>query len=99
MMAHFIFGTVWGWVGTAGVIVIACAAIGYLIPQARIYVIAIALAAASVAAAFTKGWLGRGKKEQEKRDAAVKKVGGEYDKIEARTDANRARDRLRDNSF
>lgn len=98
-MWQFIFSSVWGWIGTAGVIVIACGVVGWLIPQSRPYVIALAVVALSVATAFTKGFLARGKKEQEKRDAVVKKLDTDYQAIEKRTDANRARDRLRDDSF
>lgn len=98
-MLHLIFDTLWGWWGVAGVVLVVCGLIAWLIPQARIYAIAVAGTVITAASIFAKGYAARGKKEQEKRDAAVKKVGGEYDKIEARTDANRARDRLRDNSF
>jgi len=98
-MWDLILGSLWGWIGTAGVIVIACVVVGWLIPQSRPYVIALGAAAIWTAGAFTKGYAARGQKEQERRDAAVKKLGGEYDQIEKNTDPDRARGRLRDGSL
>lgn len=85
-MSNFIFSTIWGWVGTAGLIVIACVVVGYLVPTWRPYVIALGVVAISVASAFSKGWRARGVAEQKRQDAAVAKARKEYDKIDAQPD-------------
>ena len=99
-MWDIIFGSVYGWIGTAGLIVLACAVIGYIVPAWRPYVIAVGLVAVSVATAFTKGWLARGERETKLKDEAVRKAQKNYDEIDARPDtADDAVKRMRDGSF
>lgn len=100
MIWHYIFGTIYGWIGIAGLIVIGCLAVAYLIPAWRPYAIAVAVVAVSVATAFTKGWLARGRVEQQRKDEAVKRTTDAYDKIEKRPDTpGTVADRLRNNDF
>lgn len=99
-MIDFIFGTVWGWVGTAGVVVIVCVVVGYFIPAWRGIVIAIGGIAVSAASIYTKATRDRAALEKRRRDEAVAKARDEYDKIDARPDtpADVAR-RLREHGF
>lgn len=85
-MMDFIFGTIWGWIGTGTLIVIACGAVAYFVKPWRPYAIAIAVVAVSVASAFTKGYRARGVVEQRRKDAAVKKAQDEYSAIDSRPD-------------
>lgn len=99
-MTDFIFNTVWGWIGTGTLIVIACVAIAYFIKPWRPYAIAIAVFAISMATVFTKGYRARGVVEQRRKDAAVKKAQDEYSAIDARPDTPAdVADRLRRGGF
>ena len=99
-MMHFIFDTVWGWVGTAGIVVIICLVVGYFIPQVRLYALAVIGVVVSAASIYAKGTRDRATLEKSRRDAAVKKAQDDYAKIDARHDtpADVAK-RLRDGSF
>ncbi len=44
-MWHFIFETLWGWWGVAGITVIVCIVVGYFVPSLRIAMLAVAGAA------------------------------------------------------
>ncbi len=85
-MLHFIFETLWGWWGVAGIAVVVCAAVAYFIPSLRQSMLAIAGSAIWLASAFTKGWAAAKKDEKRKTDAAVAKARKEYDAIDARRD-------------
>jgi membrane protein implicated in regulation of membrane protease activity len=98
-MWHFIFDTLWGWWGVAGAVVIACAALGYLFPTLRLQLFGVAGVVLASASLVTKGARDEAAREKRRRDEAVKKLGGEYDEIEKRTDSGRAGDRLRDGSL
>lgn len=54
-MWEFIFGTIWGWIGTAGVVVIICVAVGYFFPPLRVIAIEIAAVVISAASIYAKG--------------------------------------------
>lgn len=99
-MLHFIFETLWGWWGVAGITVIVCVVVGYFVPSLRLAMLAVAGAALSMATAFTKGYNARGKLETKRKEAAVKKAKEDYAKIDARPDTPAdVSKRLRDGSF
>jgi hypothetical protein len=99
-MWDFIFSSLWGWIGVAGLIVLVCLAIAWLIPPLRPYAVAVAIVAVSVATAFTKGWNARAARENERKEEAVRKAQKDYAKIDARPDTDRdALKRLRDGSY
>lgn len=99
-MMDFIFGTVWGWVGTAGVVVLICAVVAYFLPQTRLTMLAIAGVFVSAASIYTKGSRDRAALEQRRKEAAVKKAKDDYAKIDARPDTpGTARKRMSDGSF
>lgn len=85
-MTHFIFDTAWGWVGTAGIIVVICLVVGYVIPQFRLYGLAVIGVVVSAASIYAKGNRDRANLEAKRRDDAVKKAQGDYAKIDARRD-------------
>lgn len=99
-MWEFIFGSLWGWIGTAGVIVAVCFAVAWLIPQSRPYAIAIAVVAVSLATAYTKGNRDRSRLEARRKEEAVQKAQKDYAEIDARPDtSDDVVKRLRDGSF
>lgn len=99
-MWHFIFETLWGWWGVAGVVVIACGVVAYLIPQFRIYALAVAGVFISAATIYTKGNRDRAKLENKRKEEAVAKARKDYADIEARPDTpDTVSKRLRDGSF
>lgn len=99
-MTDFIFSTVWGWIGTAGIIVIAGLVVGYLIPQTRIYVIGIIGVAISLATIYTKATRDERARQQRLKDEAVNDAQNKYRKIDSRPDdPGTVADRLRNNNF
>lgn len=98
-MWHFIFDTLWGWWGVVGLTVVACAALAWLFPTLRVPLLGVVGVVLTSASLVTKGARDERAREKARRDAAVKKLGGEYDEIQKRTDAGRAGDRLRDGSL
>ena len=99
-MAHFMFETLWGWWGVAGVAVIVCGILAYVFPQFRIIALAIAGVFVSAASIYTKGNRDRAALEARRKEEAVQKARKKYDEIDARPDtpADLA-DRLRRNGF
>lgn len=96
----FIFGTVWGWIGTAGLVVIACIVVGYFFPGLRTIALAVAGVFISFATVYTKGSRDHAAAERRKTEAAIKKVNEDYDHIETRPDTpDTVADRLRRGSF
>ena len=95
-MIDFIFNSIWGWVGTAGVIVAACAAFACIFPQFRATAVAIAGAALGAAAIYAKGSRDRATFEQRRRDKIVNRVEKRNAEIDARPDTpDTVDDRLR----
>lgn len=99
-MMEFIFGTVWGWIGTAGLVVIGCAVVAYFIPQFRIHALAVAGVFISAATIYTKGTRDRARLEARRKEEAVQKARKQYDEIDTRPDSNESvAKRMRDGSF
>lgn len=99
-MMHFIFDTLYGWWGVAGITVIACVAVGYSVPSLRLSMIAVGGAAIWLASAFTKGWAAAKRDDKRKTDEAVAKARKEYDAIDARPDTPAdVAERLRRSTF
>lgn len=99
-MIHFIFDTLYGWWGVAGITVLVCVAVGYFIPSLRLSMIAVGGAAIWLASAFTKGWAAAKRDDRAKTEAAIKKVNEDYDHIETRPDSpDTVADRLRRGNF
>ncbi len=99
-MIHAIFDTLYGWWGVAGIMVIVCVAVGYLVPSLRLSMIAVGGAAIWLASAFTKGWAAAKKDDKRRTDEAVAKARKEYDAIDARPDTPAdVADRLRRGNF
>lgn len=98
-MLHLIFDTLWGWWGVATAVILVCAVLAYFFPTLRVPLLGVVGVVVTAASLVTKGARDERARAKARNDAAVKKVGEKYDEIEKRTDPNRARDRLRDNSF
>lgn len=99
-MIHFIFETLYGWWGVAGITVVVCLVLGYFFPSLRVILLAVAGVAISFATAFTKGWTARGRMERTRQDEAVQQARKEYDQIDARPDTPAdVADRLRRGGF
>lgn len=99
-MWEFIFSTVWGWIGTATLVALACLAIAWFIPPLRPYAVAIAGVFLAAATVYTKGSRDRAALEQKRKDEAVKKAREDYAKIDARNDTpDDVAKRLRDGNF
>ena len=99
-MTDFIWNTIFGWIGVAGLIVIGCIVVGYFIPSLRLSMLAVGGAAIAVASAFTKGYTARGKLEAKRKEEAVRRAQKEYADINSRPDTPRdAVKRMRDGGF
>lgn len=99
-MMHFIFDTMFGWWGVAGLAVAGCIVVGYFIPSLRLTMLAIAGVFLSSASIYSKGNRDRAALEKRRRDAAVKKAQDDYADIENRPDTPASvSKRLRDGSF
>lgn len=99
-MMDFIFGTMWGWIGTAGVVGVVCGVVAYFVPQARLTMAAIAGVFISAASVYSKGSRDRAAADKRATEAAVKKAQQDYDHIETRPDTpDTVADRLRKHSF
>ena len=82
-MIHFIFGTVWGWVGTAGLIVVAAIVVGYFFPSLRWQAVVAAAVAITEAYIYTKGSRDRAALEERRKEEAIKAVKEKYDEIDS----------------
>lgn len=82
-MIHFLFDNIWGWVGTAGIVVIICAAIGYFVPSLRLLMLEIGGGILAATAIYAKG----NRDEANKWNQAVKDDVAKGQ--QARTDAER----------
>lgn len=99
-MTHLIFDTMWGWIGTASIVVLACIAIGYVFPSFRRVAIEIGLVVISAASIYAKGSRDKAAQDKTKSQEAVRKVQDDYAKIDARPDnPGTVTDRLRDGTF
>ena len=99
-MLHFIFETLWGWWGVAGIAVVVCAAVAYFIPSLRLAMLAVVGVVLSSASIYTKGNRDRAKLEARRKEEAVKNARAKYDKIDQRKDTpETVARRLRDGSF
>lgn len=99
-MIDYLWTHTWVWLGAGGLAVIACGVVAYFIPPLRrtaIGVGGIILAAATI---YAKGARDARKEERAKSEKAVRRIEGEYGKIDARTDTDRDVDeRLRGGKF
>ncbi len=99
-MAHFLFETLWGWWGVAGVAVIVCGLLAYIFPQFRIIALAIAGVFVSAATIYTTGNRDRAALEARRKEEAVRNARKKYDEIDARPDTPAdVADRLRRGGF
>ena len=99
-MIEFIFNTLWGWWGVAGITVIACIIVGYFFPSLRLQALAVAGVVISAASLVAKGARMNAELEKKRREEAVRKARKEYEAIDNRHDtAGDAVKRLRDGSF
>lgn len=99
-MFDFIFSTVWGWIGTAGLIVIVCLVAGYLFPRLRVAALAIGAAAIYAASIYSKGSRDRARIEARRKEEAVARARKAYDAINKRPDtADDVVKRMRNNDF
>ncbi len=99
-MIHFIFETLYGWWGVAGITVIVCLVVGYFVPSLRLSMLAIGGAALWLATAFTKGWSAAKADDRRKTEEAVQQARKEYAQIDARPDTPAdVADRLRRGGF
>ena len=97
---NFVLSSVWGWIGTAGVVALICLAIAWFIPPLRPYAIMVLGVVVSAATIYTKGSRDRAKLEQERKEEAVRKAREAYDEIDKRPDSDSdVAKRLRDNGF
>lgn len=85
---EFIFGSVWGWIGTAGLIVAACAVVFIYIPPLRGYAIALAGVAVSVATIYTKGSRDANAKRDAEAEQLIKNAKDARTSAERTIDAN-----------
>lgn len=83
MLWHWIFDSIWGWIGTAGIVVIICVVVGYFVPGLRLIALEVAAVVLAAASIYTKGNRDEAKKwsDANKRDIQKGK--------QARTDAER----------
>lgn len=99
-MEHFIFGTIAGWLGTAGIVVVICGVVAWFVPGFRRIAIEIAAVVIAAATIYTKGNRDRAALEQQRKDEAVKKAQDDYAKIDQRQDTpGDVSKRLRDGTF
>lgn len=99
-MWNVIFGSMWGWIGTAGVVVLICIVLGYFFPSFRVIGLAIAGVVISAASIYSKGSRDRAALEAKRRDEAVRKAQKDYADIDARPDTgDSVAKRLRDGTF
>jgi hypothetical protein len=99
-MIDFLFSTVWGWIGIAGVIAVACMAVAWFVPPLRTVALAVGGAAIAAATIYTKGSRDRAALEQKRKDEAVKKAREKFDAIDARPDDPKTvKDRLDRGTF
>ena len=82
-MLHFLFDSIWGWIGTAGVVVLICTIIGYFVPSLRLLMLEIGGGILAAAAIYAKG----NRDEAAKWNQAIKDDVAKGDK--ARSDAER----------
>jgi len=99
-MWHFIFETLWGWWGVAGLVVVGCVVVGYFIPSLRLAALAVGGVFISGATIFSKGYAARAKLEAARKEEAVRKAREDYDKIDKRNDTpDTVSKRLGDGTF
>ena len=100
MVRDFILNTIFGWIGVAGLICIACVVVGIYFPSLRKYAIALAAIAVSFASIYSKGWQDHKAREDAKKERAVRKIEEEYNEINSRPDdVDAVIKRLRNNGF
>lgn len=100
VMWHFIFDTLWGWWGVAGVAVAVCIGLSILFPSMRLPLLSAMGVVLTAASLVTKGARDEAAREKRRKDAAVKKATEDYAKIDARPDTpDDVAKRMRDGSF
>lgn len=99
-MLDWLFSSLTGWLGIAGMIAVGCFAVAWFIPPLRNAAMAVAGVVLSAAAIYAKGNRDRAKLEQRRKDEAVRKARAEYDRIERRPDTPAdVEKRLKDGTF
>lgn len=95
-----IFTSMWGWIGTAGIVALACLAVAWFFPPLRQIAVSIAGIAIAAATIYSKGARDRAALEARRKEEAVRKAQESYDKIEKRQDSvDSVRDRLKRGDF
>ena len=99
-MMDFIFGTLWGWWGVAGIAVLIAIVVGYFVPSLRLAMLGVAGVVISSATIYTKGNRDRAALEKRRQEEAVRNVQSKYDAIDKRPrPPGSTADKLRDGSF
>lgn len=88
-MWDFLWHSIWGWVGGAGLIVVACAAVGYFFPPLRRVAIEIAGVVLAATAIYAKGTRDESKKWDRAIERDVKK--GQQARSDAQRDVDAGR--------
>lgn len=95
-----IFSSMWGWIGTAGVVVIISLAVAWFIPPLRQLAVAVAGIAVAAATIYSKGSRDRAALEARRKEEAVRKAQESYGQIDKRPDSSDSvRNRLDSGSF
>lgn len=99
-MWDFLFNSLWGWLGIAGVTVVCAFAVAWFVPPFRNMALAIAAGAAGAATIYAKGQRDRAALEERRKEAAIKEVTEKYDEIDKRVDTpSDVAERLRRHGF
>lgn len=97
---QYVFSTLWGWLGVAGVTVIICGAIAWFIPPLRRIALEVAGVVVAAATIYAKGSRDRANLEKRRKEEAVRKAREAYDEIDKRPDTpDTVSKRLRDGTF
>lgn len=99
-MWDFLFNSLWGWLGIAGITVVGAFAVAWFFPPFRSMALAVAASAAGAAAIYTKGNRDRAALEERRKEAAIAEAKEKYDEIDKRVDTPAdVADRLRKHGF
>jgi hypothetical protein len=88
-MWDFLFSSIWGWMGTAGVVVLICVAVGYFFPGFRVLALEVAGGVLAAAAIYAKGNRDEAGKWNKQIDKDVQK--GQKARADAERDVNSGR--------
>lgn len=96
MIWDFLFNSLWGWLGIAGVVVVAALAVAWFFPPFRNIALTVAGGALAIAAIYTKGSRDAARRKQAEWDAAERKSVERGKKARADAERDVATGRVRD---